>query len=349
MTLLITGGTGFVMSNLARHWLESDPAATAIVLDMTPLDPPARHFFAPVQDRLTFVQGDIVDPATWSSLADRAITHIAHGATITPTDAREHAAPKQIVDVNVMGTVLALDFARSQPGFQRFVYVSSGSVYGEALPGTPDVPVPEDGHIAPIELYAITKYASELITRRYRELFGLQAASVRLSGVYGPMDRVTPARAVECVPYKIAHLALAGKPVRVTALEAGGDFIHAGDVAVALALLLRAPAPRSDVYNVAYGEFSLISEMLDIVREVVPDLQAEVVAADQADITYRPEQRLARWSDYDITRLRAEVGWQPRPLREALQSYVHWIRNNEPGWETYLPSASATVGRFEPK
>jgi UDP-glucose 4-epimerase len=332
MTLLITGGTGFVMSNLARHWLESHPAESVVVLDAAPWDAAAERFFAPVRPRLAVVQGDVRDQAVWERLAgEHLITHIVHGATITPSTERERANPRQILEVNLMGTVNALEFARHRPALKRFIYVSSGAVYGEALPGTPDVPVPEEGRVAPVEFYGITKFSSELIARRYGEVFGLDVISVRFSGVYGPMDRVTPARAVECVPYKIAHLALAGKPVKVKALDAGGDFIHAGDIAVALTALLRAPKLKQGVYNAAYGEFSLIRELIEIVREVVPNLRVEVVpeADAEVDITYDPRNRLGRWSNYDVSRLRDEFGWEPRPLREALQSYVAWVRENE--------------------
>ena len=227
-----------------------------------------------------------------------------------------------------MGTVNALEFARRRPEVKRFVYVSSGAVYGEALPGTPDVPVPEDGHVAPVELYGITKRASEQVARRYGEVFGLDVASVRPSGVYGPMDRATPARAVDCVPKKIVAAALAGRPITAKALEAGGDFIHANDVATALAAMLHAPALQHAVYNVAYGEFTLIGEMIEIVRRVVPGLRVEVVARADADITYDPRDRLGRWSDYDISRLRDELDWRPRPIAEALPSYVAWMREN---------------------
>ncbi len=347
MTLLITGGTGFVMSNLARHWLESDAQATAIILDAASPDMACERFFAPVRDRLTFSLGDVTDARVWQSLAGAGITRLVHGATITPSTERERERPQQILEVNFNGTVQALEFARQQPGFQRFIYISSGSVYGEALPGTFDVPVREDGRIDPIELYAITKYASELVTRRYSDLFALDAIAVRLSGVYGPMDRATPARAVECVPNKIAHLALARQHIKVKALDAGGDFIHVGDIAVALGLLLRASSLKHPVYNIAYGQFSLISEMIDIARERVPALSVEEVPEAEADITYDPRQRLARWADYDIARLRAELGWQPRPLREALQSYMQWIKDNEPGWENYAPFAKDSVGRFK--
>jgi len=91
-----------------------------------------------------------------------------------------------------MGTVAALDWARTQPKLRRFVYVSSGSVYRNHGPDRPGEPLPEDGYVMPRRLYAISKFASELITERYAELFGLPIASVRLSSVYGPMDRATP-------------------------------------------------------------------------------------------------------------------------------------------------------------
>ncbi|MGH2522637.1 MAG: NAD-dependent epimerase/dehydratase family protein [Anaerolineales bacterium] len=330
MTLLITGGTGFVLSNLARRWLEENPNESVLALDAAPWDAALERFFAPVRERLIFIQGDVLDQAVWDRLAgETALTHVVHGATITPSAEREKAQPKQILEVNVMGTVNALEFARRLPHLRRFIYVSSGAVYGEARARTPDVPVPEDGHVSPVELYGISKYASEHITRRYGEVFGLSVASVRFSGVYGPMDRETPARAVQCIPYRVAHLALAGQPIRVNALEAGGDWIHAQDVARALAVLLRAPKLNHGVYNIAYGGFITIGELIEIVREVAPGLRASVVPEAEADIVQDPRKRLGRWSDYDVSRLRGEFGWAPRPIREALQSYVTWLRENE--------------------
>ncbi|MGQ0604480.1 MAG: NAD-dependent epimerase/dehydratase family protein [Anaerolineales bacterium] len=327
MSLLITGGAGFVMSNLARHWLESDPAAEVLVLDML-WDEAVERFFAPVRDRLRVVRADVSDPTVWESFDGRALTHIVHGATITPSGERERADPRRILEVNMLGTVNALEFARRLPALKRFIYVSSGAVYGEPLPGTPDGLVREAGRVDPIELYGITKFASEALTRRYGELFGCDVAIVRFSGVYGPMDRHTGAREVDCVPKKIVFAALAGHPIKVKALEAGGDFIHAGDIAVALTAMLRAPRLKHAVYNVAQGEFTLIAQLIEMVREVLPGLQVEVVPEAEADIIYDPRNRLARWGAYDISRLREELGWTPRPVREALQSYFAWARDN---------------------
>jgi nucleoside-diphosphate-sugar epimerase len=331
MTLLITGGTGFVMSNLARHWLEANPAATAVVLAAAAWDPTVERFFAPVRDRLTFVQADVLDPAAWERLVDgHDITHSVRGATITPLDsASENAQPRQILEVNIMGTVNALEFARRLPSLRRFIYVSSGAVYGEAVPGTPDVPVTEDGHLAPAEFYGITKFASELITHDYGQPSGLPVIGVRLSGVYGPTDRATPARKVESRVYRLVHLALAGRPLKVKSFEAGGDWIHAQDVARALSALLAAPELKHATYNIAQGEFTTLAEMVEIVRAVVLGLRKWVTPEADADIAQVPSRRLGRWIDYDNSRLRDECGCRPRPIRVALQSYVAWVRENE--------------------
>src|SRR5258705_7592221 len=121
MTLLITGGTGFVMSVVAREWLNGHPKRRAVILDRSGLDTMASAFSAPVRERLTLVQGDIADPATWTEALDRHdITTIVHGATVTPISrgsASESAvqpeaiAPASIVDVNLMGTVNLLEWA----------------------------------------------------------------------------------------------------------------------------------------------------------------------------------------------------------------------------------------------
>ena len=85
MTLLVTGATGFVMSVLGRHWLETDPAARLVVLDASPLDATVQRYFGPVRERLSVIIADVTHSETWQpAVARHAVTHIVHGATITP-------------------------------------------------------------------------------------------------------------------------------------------------------------------------------------------------------------------------------------------------------------------------
>jgi UDP-glucose 4-epimerase len=336
MTLLVTGATGFVMSVLARHWLESDPAARLVVLDAAPLDAVAERYFAPFTQRLSVIVADVTRPETWQrSLARHTVTHIVHGATITPlargtvAEAKrepEAENPGRILDVNVMGTVAMLEWARTLAQLERFIYVSSGAVYKHHGPDRPGEPLPEDGYVMPRRLYGISKLASELITERYGDLFGLSTASVRPSSVYGPMDRVTPSRNFRHVPNRIAHLAVEGvKRVRVNTLDAVGDYIHVEDVARAIVALLRAPRLRYSAYNVACGTTASIGDMVEWAAEKVPGFRAEIVPAEQADIVQDPTLRDGMWGAYDVARLSAETGWKPRPMREALHAYMDWL------------------------
>ena len=125
--------------------------------------------------------------------AASGIDKIIHAAVFTGILPEiERGRSRSIVDINLMGTTNLLELARRQ-SVDRFVYVSSGSVYGDA-PGLEEV-LHEDTPPNPRSLYAIGKYTSELLTRRYGELHGFQTASVRLGGPYGPMERVTGHRA----------------------------------------------------------------------------------------------------------------------------------------------------------
>jgi UDP-glucose 4-epimerase len=335
MTLLITGGTGFVMSVLARHWLEHDKAARAVILDQSPLDAAAERYFAPVAGRLDVVTADLTQPGWEEKLAGRGITHVVHGATMTPlsrgtaAEARrdpEAEQPGRIMEVNLMGTVRLLDWARQQKGLERFLYVSSGAVYRNHGPDWPGEPLPEDGYVMPLRLYGISKLASELVVNRYAELFGLAAASVRMSSVYGPMDRVTASRNFRHVPNRVAHLALAGRPIRVNTLDGVGDYLHSGDAAEAFLRLLLAPRLGFRAYNVAAGIATTTGDLVAWAAEKIPGTRVEIVAPEEADILQDASLKDGMWGAYEVSRILADIGWRPRPPRTAFHDYIDWLK-----------------------
>ena len=342
MNLLVTGATGFVMSVLARHWLDADPRARVVILDAAPMDPAAVRYFAPVADRLSTIVADITRPDTWrEAIARHDISFIVHGATITPisrgtvNEAKREPEAEiggRIVDVNVMGTVALLEWARTLPALRRFIYVSSGAVYKHHGPDRPGEPLPEDGYVMPRTLYGVSKLASELITERYGELFGISSTSVRLASVYGTMDRPTASRNYRHVPNRIAHMAVAGtKRVRVNTLDAVGDYVHAEDVARAIIALLQLDQVRYSTYNIATGRTTRLGDLVKWAAEKYPGFQAEVVPADQADIVQDPARVDGMWGAYDISRIVADTGWKPRAVRDALHAYMDWIAKEEGG------------------
>ena len=336
MTLLVTGATGFVMSVLARHWLDAHPNERLVALDQAPMDAAAKRYFAPVADRLTTILADITQPEIWRpALEGHTITYIVHGASVTPisrgtvaeaTREPESEAPARIIDVNIMGTVALLEWARSLRSLRRFVYVSSGSVYKHHGPDRPGEPLPEDGYVMPRRLYGIAKLASELITERYGDMFGFSAASVRLSSVYGPMDRETGSRNFRHIPNRVAHKALDGEAVvRVNTMDGVGDYIQAEDVASGIAGLLKAPLLRFGTYNIAAGETTTMRDIASWAAERVPGFKAEVVPAEHADIVQDAALTGGMWGAYDISRISADTGWKPRPTREAFLAYMDWL------------------------
>jgi len=326
VTLVVTGGTGFVLSNLVLHWLQSEESATCVVVDDAPWDAHADQFFAPVKSRLRFVQGDVRDPGGWSSdLKGLTVTHLIHGAALTTAHDDEYSGAQRMLDVNVSGTAAVLDWARGLDRLRRLIYVSSGSVYGDSPTYPSDRTVPEDHPGSPDDVYGLSKLAAEQLTGLFREHCLLDAVVVRLTSVYGPMDRQLASRSPGSVPYKVAQLAVAGELITVDSLDEGADWLHALDVARALVALLKRPVLRHRIYNIAYGEVVPVGELLHAARAVVADLHYEVVPVEQAAVVARRPRLGPAWGAYDTTSLTGELGWRPKPIRSAFQSYLEWM------------------------
>ncbi|MEQ9488642.1 MAG: NAD-dependent epimerase/dehydratase family protein [Alphaproteobacteria bacterium] len=330
-TLLVTGGGGFVLSHLVRQWLDADKNNRAIILDAAPLDDAAVAWFAGVKERLHFVQGSVVDPSAWAAISENDITHIVHGAAVTSISRlfeNSFSDGAAALEVNMTGAVRALDFASRCPNLHRMVHVSTGSVYGTHGPEKESDPLPEDGYIDPDGFYGITKYAGEQLAVQAASQLGLPVVAIRLSSIYGPMDRETPARAVDLDPGVLMRRALAGEAAKVTGLGGAGDYLIASDVGRAIRALFDAPTLNHRVYNVANGVRVSMGELVDMVAHLVPGFSAKIVGPEEADIVVDPAKTGGRWNAYDISRITGDTGWRPLPLSDALELYRDWLMAN---------------------
>lgn len=335
--LLVTGGSGFVLSHTVKRWAEQHPQSQVIVLDNEPMPDDVNAFFSDVVSRIEFLTADVRDAALWQSLSGRVdIGYVVHGATVTSirrhldvegTDKPRLSGARPSMDTNIGGTLNALQWAQTLPNLKRMVYVSSGSVYADA--GPDDGPMPEDGYVLADDLYAISKYSSEMFANFCRQQLELPVVSVRLSGVYGPMDRTTGSRDVDCIPKVIAQRAVGGTSLTTRSLAAVGDFVHAADVADAIISLLEETELSYPVYNIAAGELVSVGDLVRWAGEVWPGFNGIEQSCGEVDINYVPEDVSGRYGAYDVSRLREDTGWQPRQTRDAFKDYLSWLTTQE--------------------
>ena len=205
----------------------------------------------------------------------------------------------------------------------RFVYISSGAVYGAGAAA--DQTCSEDLPAAPDFLYGITKYAGELLSRRYGELHGFPAVSVRLSTPYGPMERPTGHRAVMSVLYQWTGQAVRGEPLSPDDLDGGRDYIYVVDAARGIRRILNAPNLPHDLYNLTGGVWINNREIVATLTQLAPASATPPAAPSSPTPPVGAPSR----GPLSPHRLRQDLGWQPEyDLRAALADYLHWWRES---------------------
>ena len=318
MATLVTGGTGFVGSNIVKDLAQR--GHEVVCFDIAAPDSLVRKFLEPWADRVTFVQGDILDEGELERTATRhSVTKIVHAAVFT---AYRHDIEvdysRSNFDINVVGTANLLDLACRLP-LERFLYVSSAAVYGEdRLRGEL---LSEDASLKPYNIYAVGKYVSELLTRRYGELHGFQTVSVRLSSHYGPMERVTAHRVTMSVPYEWTGSIVRGEPIRVPDRTLSQDYTYVTDAAAAVSMILDAPSLPHDVYNMSAERSISLQEVIEALQALRPSLQVVDDPTKEFGLLPPGTER----GTVDSTRLREDLGFTIGfDLAVGLKDYLEW-------------------------
>ena len=317
MATLITGSTGFVISNVVRECAENGHAVVA--LDVVAPNDMVERYLAPWSDRITWVQADIMDPGALEQVASaHSIDRIVHGAAITPGQEHiERAESRRTIDINLTGTANLLELA-VRAGARRLVYISSGAVYEAMDP--PDGLLHEDLPVNPRRLYSVTKFASECLARRYGELYGFETASVRLGGPYGPMERVTGHRTNMSQLQQWTGKALRGESI-VKEPQGARDYTYVADIALGIRTILDAPTLPHDVYNLASGVGVSLEELVAAFQTVSPEATFE----EPDPATAAAHEEPARRSLLDTSRIRDDLGFRPRyDLVSGLREYLRW-------------------------
>ena len=317
MATLVTGGTGFVGTNIVKVLAQGGHQVVSV--DIAPPDDMVLRYTSNIADNVSWVQGDILNQDTLTRATENLeIDKIVHAAVYTGTRADvEIENSHRIVDINTRGTLNLLDLAR-QLSVRRFVYVSSGGVYaGKRLAHEP---LREDMHLFPINLYDITKYACEMLSERYGDIHGFQTASVRLSAPYGPMERVTGHRAVMSQVYEWTGKAIRGETIDFSRVTPDRDFTYVLDTAAAIAAVLDAPTLKHRIYNIGRGRKVSIREMVDALTRVCPSV---TFSGDLTEVESAPPPKYGR-GPMDVSHLK-DLGFVAcHNIEMGVEKYMEW-------------------------
>ncbi|MDP9242948.1 MAG: NAD-dependent epimerase/dehydratase family protein [Actinomycetota bacterium] len=305
---LVTGGAGFIGSNLALELL----ARGARVRVFDDLSTGRRSNLDAVSGEVELVEGDVRDPSGLEA-AMRGVTTVFHEAAI-PSVFRSVGDPRSSHDANATGTLNVLIAARDAE-VERVVYASSSSVYGDA-----DVlPVHEELPTRPLSPYGVSKLAGERYLGAFAATYGMAAVSLRYFNVFGPRQN-PDAEYAAVVPRFIART-MDEEPVRIFGDgEQSRDFTFVGDVVGANLAAAEAPEEAwGRAFNVAYGDRHSVNELLSTIQELVPGEHPEPEREP-------PRPGDIRDSQADISLARDVLGYEPRSsFAEGLSKTVAWF------------------------
>ena len=319
--VLVTGGAGFIPSNLIHHLLAHSDHEVVSLDSLTYAGNLENLASVMSHPRLEFVHGDIRDAGLVREIVG-GVDVIVNAAAESHVEKSIREGASEFVTTNVEGTQILLDAIRETP-VERFLLVSSSEVYGTAE----YAPMDERHALEPRSPYAATKAGGDRLAYSYRVTYGLPIVIVRPFNNYGPRQHPE-----KVVPRFITQ-ALAGEPLTIHGDgTATRDWLHVDDTAAAIEALIDAPLEgvAGEVVNVATGVDISVLEIARLVLEAVGNPAATVVHVEE-----RPGQVDRHIGSTD--KLARLTGWRSTiAFEDGLARTVAWYRENEAWWRGVL-------------
>jgi UDP-glucose 4-epimerase len=306
--VLVTGGAGFIGHHLVRALL-TDGQEVAVIDD---LSTGFEWRLNDLQDRITFVQGSILDPAALDTAA-HGCEVVLHEAAI-PSVARSVRDPKASNAANAGGTIEVM-LAAARQGVRRVVLAGSSSVYG--VPET--LPCRETMRAAPLSPYGASKLAAEHYVHTLGALHGLESVVLRYFNVFGPGQ--DPKSEYAAVVPRFTTAVLEGRQPMINGDgSVSRDFTYVDNVVAANLLAMRADRPSGLTCNVACGEQHDLLQLLDAINAAAGRTIEPVFGP--------PRPGDIKDSLADITVAREALGYEVRvPFEEGVARTVAWFRD----------------------
>jgi dTDP-glucose 4,6-dehydratase len=322
--ILVTGGAGFISSNVIRHLLMHTPYEVVSLDALTYAGSVDNLADVMGHERLAFVHGDIRDAALVRDVVAE-VDVIVNAAAESHVEKSIEEGASEFVTTNVEGTQILLDAIRETP-VERFLLLSSSEVYGTAE----YVPMDEEHPLNPRSPYAATKAGGDRLVYSYFVTYDLPVVIVRPFNNYGPRQHPE-----KVIPRFITQ-ALEGDALTVHGDgHASRDWLWVDDHAQALEALIEVPLERvaGEVVNVATGFDIAVADIAELVIEVVGNPEATVESV--CDRPGQVDQHLG--STDKMERL---TGWRARTsFSDGLERTVAWYRENEAWWRETLRRA----------
>lgn len=318
-TVLVTGGAGFIGSNLVERLLEQNNKV--ICLDNFATG--KRQNIDPFKENKNFqlVEGDIRDLNTCRN-ACAGVEIVLHQAALGSVP-RSINDPITSNDVNVGGFLNMLVAARDEK-VKRFVYAASSSTYGDSK-GLPKV---EEVIGKPLSPYAITKYVNELYADVFGKLYGMQLVGLRYFNVFGKRQDPDGAYAA-VIPKFVKSLIEKNSPVINGDGTFSRDFTYVENVVQAnqLAALAETPDAFNTVYNVAFGEQTSLNELVAHLKRLLSHYDAGI---GDVDVVYGTERAGdVPHSLASIEKAKRLLGYQPEfDIKKGLEAAIDWYWNH---------------------
>jgi dTDP-glucose 4,6-dehydratase len=338
MKILVTGGCGFIGTNLIRHLLSKTDHELVNLDNLTYAGNP--HSLADVADspRYQFVRADLADPVRVSEVVQRADPDaVMHLAAESHVD-RSIDGPSEFIQTNVVGTFNLLEsslrhcnaLSDQRRDRFRFLHVSTDEVYGSL--GDTDM-FTETTRYDPHSPYAATKASSDHLARAWQTTFQLPVIVTNCSNNYGPYqfpEKLIPLMIIKCLGEQPLPVYGQGHNVR--------DWLYVEDHVRALVRVMEA-GEVGQTYNIGGNSERRNIDLVHAICEILDDLKPRAGSQGHAELITYVTDRPGHDFRYaiDSSKIQSELGWKPEhSLEDYLRKTIGWYLDNRSWWQQIL-------------